>query len=986
MSIILIDDVLFNDKLVERTIRYNNCVFFLILNGTSIFFGLFYLYIYFMIPKYNNYSNSLSLFFSLFHLISNCFYFLIFFELYLYEPIELSLSIKIITMFNPLIIMCIYYWTACLTHNLYTPYYNYNYNRDMEKRVRYYKYILFIMIIVFYLYTLLNINYNDSQIISKTFTFISNYNNSYIELFYVIGLCIILFIVYKLYFILNKKADFIVSEYQEPKEKSQKLKNIFKSVVSRNIAYICYFLLTFIPANIIMVLNYVFNQNIQCFIIDFYVMSFISFFGSFLFLVKLFDPLMRSLIVNLLSFNREFLNNYNSTEQITMNTPFLTQTSDIIRKNNKLKTAEFTRNINIKKQNIKKKSFSPKKRAENNSSGNLSVYFSKPSKPIKKMSYCSEPEQNNMIELENFKYKGVESFNYLDKKDNYNINLEINEELYSEKNDSSREASNITSKADVNKSLNQDDYLFEKDMNNNNYNYINNNNKNIFEEQKTNSPNFNFNQGKANFGKMVTNSFNNITFGQNNIVNQRNKTICLSKSNNQGMISPKPLVKFIQSKYSKNSFNNQKKLDNTKSSLNIRSISINNNIMTRKVLQPGQYHGKRSISKNNFDFMHEEISSFASMNYHLEVNENLLRMIAISISLNECRIYDNLDEYKKYYKLTIPWENKNLYTETTKNREYNDNNIPSWLGIKNDRRFTNIQFKIMAYCPLVFHHIRLIDKLSIDDLISSLDPLKNMKKLKEMRVLGGRGNNSLFCTWDKKLILKTIDSNEKKILFEKMIIDFHCFMRESRSILSRIYGLYKIELRDKGSIYVIVQRNMDDLPFETKLLTFDFKGSTVDRQIIGKNDCGMVREKIWEKYKNKVLKDKDLNIIGLKFIMNFNDWKNITSIIDSDSSFLQNLEVTDYSLVVFVHKYRKEDLDKNKGCTRVIASKNSKYIFNFSIVDYLGPYNFIKKSEKFTKSLFGYFGKSKDTNFSVLDPNNYGERFRKFIKKIILDE
>ena len=165
MSIIFIDDVLFNDKLVERTIRYNNCVFFLILNGTSIFFGLFYLYIYFMIPKYNNYSNSLSLFFSLFHLISNCFYFLIFFELYLYEPIELSLSIKIITMFNPLIIMCIYYWTACLTHNLYVPYYNYNYNRDMEKRVKYYKYILFIMIIVFYLYTLLNINYNDSQII-----------------------------------------------------------------------------------------------------------------------------------------------------------------------------------------------------------------------------------------------------------------------------------------------------------------------------------------------------------------------------------------------------------------------------------------------------------------------------------------------------------------------------------------------------------------------------------------------------------------------------------------------------------------------------------------------------------------------------------------------------------------------------------------------------------------------------------------------------
>jgi hypothetical protein len=292
----------------------------------------------------------------------------------------------------------------------------------------------------------------------------------------------------------------------------------------------------------------------------------------------------------------------------------------------------------------------------------------------------------------------------------------------------------------------------------------------------------------------------------------------------------------------------------------------------------------------------------------------------------------------------------------------------------------------MAYCPFVFHHIRLLDKISVDDLLSSLNPLKNMRKLKEQRVSGGRGNNSLFRTWDKKFILKTIDSSEKQIFFEKMITDFHCFMRESRSLLSRIYGLYKIEFKDKAAIYVILQRNMDDLPFETKLLTFDFKGSTVDRQVISKEDLGMLREKIWEKYRNKVLKDKDLNITGLKFILNFNDWKTLTSIIDSDSSFLQNLAVTDYSLVVFVHKYRKEDLEKNKGSKRVMASKNHKYIFNFCIVDFLGPYNFMKKGESITKKFFGYIKKAKDTNFSVLDPDNYGERFRKFVKRIILVE
>ena len=32
-----------------------------------------------------------------------------------------------------------------------------------------------------------------------------------------------------------------------------------------------------------------------------------------------------------------------------------------------------------------------------------------------------------------------------------------------------------------------------------------------------------------------------------------------------------------------------------------------------------------------------------------------------------------------------------------------------------------------------------------------------------MKVSGGRGNNSLISTWDKKIIIKTIDDNEREI-------------------------------------------------------------------------------------------------------------------------------------------------------------------------------------------------------------------------------
>ena len=291
----------------------------------------------------------------------------------------------------------------------------------------------------------------------------------------------------------------------------------------------------------------------------------------------------------------------------------------------------------------------------------------------------------------------------------------------------------------------------------------------------------------------------------------------------------------------------------------------------------------------------------------------------------------------------------------------------------------------MSFSPFVFHHIRLIDNITIDDILSSLDPINNIKKINSMKVSGGRGSNCIINTWDKKLIIKTVDTKERKILIENMIIDYHCIIKESRTLLSRIYGIFKIELKDKGTINVMIQRNMNDLPLITKLLTFDFKGSTVDRQSILKSDEKLNKQDLAKKYRNKVLKDKDLDLLDMKFTLSNNDCQQLISVIDSDTAFLQNYEVTDYSLLVFVHKYRKEDVINNKYCTRIIPSKDNKYIFNFSIVDFLGTFNFEKKGEKLAKEFFGYIKKLKDTNFSVLDSNRYAKRFRNFVKRVIID-
>ena len=999
MSIILIDDVLFNDNEEQRVIRYNNCIFFLVLNGISIFSGLFYLYFYFVIPYYQNSSNSLALFLNIFHLISNSCYFLIFFELYLYEPLILSITIKIIAMLNPLIILCIYYWSACITHNLYVTYYNYSHN--MDKRIKFYKYLLFIISVVFYLYTLFNIHYNDSQLLSKSFTFISNYTISFLEFFYICGLFMIIYIMIKLYYVLSKKEDFIsVNEYQENEERNEKIKNIFNSVISRNISFVCYFLITFTPTNIIMIIKYLLGKTkFHCYYIDYIVIMLISFNGTFLFFVRLFDPLMRNFILNLFLFNREFITKYKEhllnekryNESLTEESLYIQQNETINESlsENKTKIVEFPQNFEENK-------------IKNNKGIALSLertkseeILNKRHKSNKKYYYSSiltkKASQSGHFEMNTFNISNIYSnyinsnnqnqngdFNYLGIKNN-----EKNKENENKDNLSlivSNSNSEVNSLKSLNK-INVEDKKIDNDNNNDkNNNIINIKKIDLSEDNEKNNDNdtyFHINSFGSSGKENMNNNKRNVSFLRNNTICKLN--INPNKSYKSNIL--KRNMSLFQKNVRKN--NHLHNISNLSNRRLFRANSITSNVFKSKF--NNNTPRRHSSSKTIDDFYHEEISSFALMNYHLELNENLIRMIAISISINECRIYDDIQEYQKYYISTIPWENKDFYKEKTLFKEYNDESIPNWIGLKKDGRFTNIQFKVMSYSPFVFHHIRLMDKLSIDDLLYSLNPLENIKKIKKMKVSGGRGNNSLICTWDKKIIIKTIDNNERKILTDKMIIDYHCLMKESKSILSRIYGIFKIELKDKGSINVIVQKNMGELPLETKLLTFDFKGSTVDRQTIEKRDTALNREQLFIKYSNKVLKDTDLGIIGMKFVLNFENWQNITNIINCDSLFLQNLEVTDYSLIVFVHKYRKEDIINFQGCSRIIPSKDNKFIFNFSIVDFLGPFNFEKKGEKIAKSLVGYIKQLKDTNFSVLDPYRYGKRFRNFCKKIIID-
>ena len=417
------------------------------------------------------------------------------------------------------------------------------------------------------------------------------------------------------------------------------------------------------------------------------------------------------------------------------------------------------------------------------------------------------------------------------------------------------------------------------------------------------------------------------------------------------------------------------RINEKKSLANVLESFVQDEITNNDDINPFKSGIKRDPSSNYFSLF----------SYNLERYNMLYRMVAINIELNDCRKYDNENKYHNFYFSPLPWRytNPDYYKEQTPYAAYNNKNMPDWIKNIDDKIFKNFEFKVLSYSPFVFHHLRILDKLSIDDVLKSLDPSKTLQMINESKEILKRGDSSMLLSWDKKLIIKTITKNEKNTFINTMLEEYHSRMRDTKSILSHVYGVFKIQIGHREN-YVMLQRNMNDLFLKSNVLTFELNGSKVDRQNIKTEDINLKKPVLFHKYKNIILKDVDLDITGIKFELNPYDGKNILLSICNDSIFLQKYNVIDYSLLIFVNKYSKKHFESYFGNYSVMHDVDKKYIFNFTIVDFLDTFNFEKKSEKFVNDFVGVFKVSIDKNFNLLDPQSYGVDFRKFAKKIII--
>ena len=376
----------------------------------------------------------------------------------------------------------------------------------------------------------------------------------------------------------------------------------------------------------------------------------------------------------------------------------------------------------------------------------------------------------------------------------------------------------------------------------------------------------------------------------------------------------------------------------------------------------------------------------------MQTNNFYKSLISVYLTTIEDYILDQNDFLLQQSHSYIPWDDL-IYNEKSRLQLLTNKNLnnPKSLFKPSQDELDDINFlnvKIRKYAPRIFHHFRSIDNISISSFLSSLNPNDNLKIIKASFASGGRSSNPIIFTHDKKLLLKTISKSEKDILI-KILPEFHRRMRDCESFLCRIYGLFRIEVLGKQSIHVIVMRNMNELPNETKVCVFDLKGSTVDRTGLTKTDRDLVlsgyKQEVISNYKNKILKDLDFDILGFEFEFDKEICNKIQKSICEDSEFLKGNNLIDYSMLISIHKYRKKDEDNisKDQKFRILKSKNGEYLYNLSIIDFLTEYGITKKFELGFKTAGAMVGENKDTNFSVLDATGYSRRFIRYLNSHI---
>ena len=128
-----------------------------------------------------------------------------------------------------------------------------------------------------------------------------------------------------------------------------------------------------------------------------------------------------------------------------------------------------------------------------------------------------------------------------------------------------------------------------------------------------------------------------------------------------------------------------------------------------------------------------------------------------------------------------------------------------------------------------------MDDINFDQISRSLNPRSNRDQIFKTGEAAGASGSFFFFSHDRRFIVKTMTQEELNLI-QKILPRLHKhFKKNPSSILSRIYGVYTVEMQDYQKVHLILMGNT--LRFDHKndvSRIYDLKGSTFSREVKGR--------------------------------------------------------------------------------------------------------------------------------------------------------
>lgn len=285
-------------------------------------------------------------------------------------------------------------------------------------------------------------------------------------------------------------------------------------------------------------------------------------------------------------------------------------------------------------------------------------------------------------------------------------------------------------------------------------------------------------------------------------------------------------------------------------------------------------------------------------------------------------------------------------------------------------------------CQVTFYYCSHLDRVMSThyekvNFWQSLNPKLNSEAIKKAGKESGGNSGELFIrSFDGKLIIKTITVAEFKVF--SGIIPKYCdhLVKNPQSAIAKIFCLYSVEVTGTGkTVYAIVMENV--LPFHDAkpLRTYDLKGSTYSRKVLGS-----FQDTVNNSH-HGTLKDMDfINIERSLPLSDSSQRKALMKALFKDCKFFSKHKIIDYSLLVGVYDASDLALDLHGGNNpRVFVSVADRgAVYSLGIIDYFQLYNWSKSTERFLKKIKTC---SPNLETSSQPPGHYRDRFLKFIGK-----